>query len=100
CNRCSIAIYHIWWFIHSVSYVWCRTSFEHFKEDKGYKMSKVSKILFCGGGTGGHIYPALAVADYLKAKKQDIEMVFVGTKQGLEAKIVPQHGYKIEFIEV
>lgn len=63
-------------------------------------MSKVSKILFCGGGTGGHIYPALAVADYLKAKKQDIEMVFVGTKQGLEAKIVPQHGYKIEFIEV
>lgn len=55
--------------------------------------------MFSGGGTGGHIYPALAVADYLKKQLDDIEIIFIGTHEGLESKIVPQHGYKIEYIQ-
>ncbi|WAM34402.1 undecaprenyldiphospho-muramoylpentapeptide beta-N-acetylglucosaminyltransferase [Caldicellulosiruptor morganii] len=56
-------------------------------------------IVFSGGGTGGHIYPALAVADYLKKKHSGLEVVFIGTQQGLESRIVPQHEYHIEYIQ-
>uniref|UniRef100_A0A7C5V3K5 UDP-N-acetylglucosamine--N-acetylmuramyl-(pentapeptide) pyrophosphoryl-undecaprenol N-acetylglucosamine transferase n=1 Tax=Caldicellulosiruptor owensensis TaxID=55205 RepID=A0A7C5V3K5_9FIRM len=57
-------------------------------------------LIFSGGGTGGHIYPAISVADFLKKSDENINIIFVGTKDGLEAKIVPEAGYKIEFIEV
>lgn len=53
-----------------------------------------------GGGTGGHIYPALAIADKIKKKNQSAEILFIGTSKGLEKEIVPKHGYNIEFIEV
>ncbi|ABP66539.1 UDP-N-acetylglucosamine--N-acetylmuramyl-(pentapeptide) pyrophosphoryl-undecaprenol N-acetylglucosamine transferase [Caldicellulosiruptor saccharolyticus DSM 8903] len=56
-------------------------------------------IVFSGGGTGGHIYPAVAVADYLKKRYNNLNIVFIGTNEGLESKIVPQHGYKIEYIQ-
>lgn len=60
---------------------------------------KEVSIVFSGGGTGGHIYPAIAVADYLKKKYSNLNIVFIGTTEGLEAKIVPQYGYKIEYIQ-
>jgi UDP-N-acetylglucosamine--N-acetylmuramyl-(pentapeptide) pyrophosphoryl-undecaprenol N-acetylglucosamine transferase len=53
-------------------------------------------ILIMAGGTGGHIYPAIAVAEELKAR--DWKVVWLGSKAGMEASIVPRHGYQIEFI--
>ena len=50
------------------------------------------KIIVSGGGTGGHIYPALTLIDAIKNKVPNAEFLYVGTKQGLEADIVPKTG--------
>ena len=47
------------------------------------------KVLIAGGGTGGHIYPALTIADAIRHKVPDAEITFVGTRKGLERDIVP-----------
>lgn len=53
-----------------------------------------------GGGTGGHIYPALTIADNIRKLDPEAEIVFCGTKEGLESGIVPRYGYRMEFIQV
>ena len=58
------------------------------------------KVILSGGGTGGHIYPALTIADQIKAIRPDVEITFVGTRQGLEKDIIPRYGYNLEFIDV
>lgn len=58
------------------------------------------KIVFSGGGTAGHINPALAVADYISAKENKCEILFIGTKSGLESSLVPQAGYNIKYVKV
>lgn len=58
------------------------------------------KVLISGGGTGGHINPALAIAGMLKEKYKDIEIEYVGTKRGLETKLVPIEGYKLHTVKV
>ena len=58
------------------------------------------KYLLSGGGTGGHIYPALAIANEIKSKNKDAEILFVGTKEGLEAELVPKAGYSFKTIRV
>lgn len=58
------------------------------------------KILFAGGGTAGHINPAISVADYIKENDGDFEALFIGTERGLEKKLVPAAGYKIEYIDI
>ena len=58
------------------------------------------KILFTGGGTAGHINPALAIADYVCKREEDIEILYVGNKDGMEERLVPQAGYKMETITV
>lgn len=58
------------------------------------------KILFAGGGTAGHINPALAVADYLKEKHPNAEISYIGTATKLEAKLVPAKGYNFYTIDV
>lgn len=58
------------------------------------------RVLFAGGGTGGHINPAISIANYAKSKDKDFKALFVGTKQGLETKLVPKAGYDIEYIEI
>lgn len=42
------------------------------------------KVILSGGGTGGHIYPALTIADQIKKLRPDARIIFVGTQQGLE----------------
>lgn len=58
------------------------------------------KILFAGGGTAGHINPAIAVANYIKTKEANSEFLFVGTKEGMETTLVPKQGYDIRFIRI
>jgi UDP-N-acetylglucosamine--N-acetylmuramyl-(pentapeptide) pyrophosphoryl-undecaprenol N-acetylglucosamine transferase len=53
------------------------------------------KVLVAGGGTGGHIYPAVAVIESLKEISDSLEVVFVGTGRGLETGIVPSLGYRM-----
>ncbi|KFI21513.1 undecaprenyldiphospho-muramoylpentapeptide beta-N-acetylglucosaminyltransferase [Nitrosococcus oceani] len=56
------------------------------------------RVLIMAGGTGGHIFPALAVADRLRA--WGVEVVWMGTRHGLEAELVPKAGYPIEWISI
>ena len=58
------------------------------------------RVLLAGGGTAGHINPAISIADTIKSKEADSEFLFVGTRSGMESKLVPKSGYNIEFIEV
>ena len=58
------------------------------------------RVLLAGGGTGGHINPALAIASIIKAHEPDSEFLFAGTPNGMEMKLVPQAGYKVEPIKV
>ncbi|MBR3932861.1 MAG: undecaprenyldiphospho-muramoylpentapeptide beta-N-acetylglucosaminyltransferase [Clostridia bacterium] len=58
------------------------------------------KILLAGGGTAGHINPALAIAGYAKSKDKNTQVLFVGTKKGLESTLVPKSGYDIKYVEV
>lgn len=54
------------------------------------------RIIFGTGGTGGHLYPALALASYIKNQEPNSEFLFVGTTNRLEARVVPQMGYAYE----
>ena len=58
------------------------------------------KVILSGGGTGGHIYPALTIADAIRDLEPSAEITFVGTRKGLEKDIIPRYGYPLEFIEV
>ena len=51
------------------------------------------RVIIGAGGTGGHLYPALALVEYIKEKEPDSEFLFVGTKDRLEAQVVPSKGY-------
>lgn len=57
-------------------------------------------IIIAGGGTGGHIFPGIAIAQEFKRRNEKTEILFVGTARGLETKIVPREGFKLELIEV
>ncbi|MUP46724.1 undecaprenyldiphospho-muramoylpentapeptide beta-N-acetylglucosaminyltransferase [Gramella sp. BOM4] len=54
------------------------------------------RVILSGGGTGGHIYPAIAIADEIKRRNPDAEILFVGAKDRMEMEKVPQAGYEIE----
>ncbi len=56
------------------------------------------KVIFAGGGTGGHVYPALSVADVLSSRVRGFRALFVGTRSGLEAKVLPGTRHEIRFI--
>ncbi len=58
------------------------------------------KIIFAAGGTGGHINPALAVAGEIRERYPDAEILFVGTKDKMEAKLVPAAGFDFKTIEI
>jgi UDP-N-acetylglucosamine--N-acetylmuramyl-(pentapeptide) pyrophosphoryl-undecaprenol N-acetylglucosamine transferase len=56
------------------------------------------RVLVVGGGTAGHINPGIAIANYIREKDNSGEIVFVGTKNGLENKLVPRAGYQLKTI--
>jgi len=60
----------------------------------------VKTLMIAGGGTGGHIYPAIAIAREYLARDASHRVVFVGTQYGLEKTIVPKAGFPLEFISV
>ncbi|MDT7540493.1 MAG: UDP-N-acetylglucosamine--N-acetylmuramyl-(pentapeptide) pyrophosphoryl-undecaprenol [Acidobacteriota bacterium] len=57
------------------------------------------RVLFAAGGTGGHIYPAIAVANEVMRRDERSSIRFVGTARGLETKLVPQAGFELSLIE-
>jgi len=57
-------------------------------------------ILIAAGGTGGHLFPGIAVADELKARDPETRVVFVGTPRGLESRLVPKAGYELEMLPI
>ena len=58
-------------------------------------MKKNHRIIISGGGTGGHIFPALSIADAIKSKRPDAEILFVGANNRMEMQRVPEAGYRI-----
>jgi UDP-N-acetylglucosamine--N-acetylmuramyl-(pentapeptide) pyrophosphoryl-undecaprenol N-acetylglucosamine transferase len=56
------------------------------------------KYLLTGGGTGGHVYPALAVADDIRRREPDAVFLYVGVRGRLEERVVPAHGYSLKFV--
>lgn len=56
------------------------------------------KVLIAAGGTGGHIYPGIAVAKEMLRRNGDSEILFVGTARGLEKRIVPENGFQLSLI--
>jgi UDP-N-acetylglucosamine--N-acetylmuramyl-(pentapeptide) pyrophosphoryl-undecaprenol N-acetylglucosamine transferase len=61
---------------------------------------KSKKIIISGGGTGGHIFPAIAIANALKALDPDVELLFVGAQGRMEMEKVPAAGYKIIGLDI
>jgi UDP-N-acetylglucosamine--N-acetylmuramyl-(pentapeptide) pyrophosphoryl-undecaprenol N-acetylglucosamine transferase len=61
---------------------------------------KKRTVIIAGGGTGGHIYPAVAIARALLQKDRDLDIQFVGSHGGLETKIVPREGFPLHLIRV
>jgi UDP-N-acetylglucosamine--N-acetylmuramyl-(pentapeptide) pyrophosphoryl-undecaprenol N-acetylglucosamine transferase len=64
------------------------------------KGKKIMKVLLAGGGTAGHINPALAIAGYIKNKRNDAEFLFIGNRGGMEQRLVPQAGFEIKSITI
>ncbi len=58
------------------------------------------KYLFAAGGTGGHIFPAIAIADEIKILDKDAEILFIGAMGRIEEKIVPANDYRLETIDI
>jgi len=53
------------------------------------------RIVLTGGGTGGHLFPALALAEEFKERDRDCEILFIGSATGIEKNIVPKYGYQL-----
>lgn len=58
------------------------------------------RVIFAGGGTAGHINPALAIAGYLKEQQPDVEILYIGNKGGMEERLVPKAGFDFKSIQV
>jgi UDP-N-acetylglucosamine--N-acetylmuramyl-(pentapeptide) pyrophosphoryl-undecaprenol N-acetylglucosamine transferase len=65
------------------------------QKQKGDKM----KVIISAAGTGGHINPAISIANKIREKHPDSEIIFIGTNRGLENDLVPRAGFKLKRIE-
>jgi len=61
-------------------------------------MNEPLRVIIAGGGTGGHLYPGIAVARELLARRPDARIVFAGTARGIETRVVPREGFALELI--
>lgn len=57
-------------------------------------------VLFAGGGTGGHLFPGIALAEEFKRHDPEVKIIFAGTRRGLEARVIPEIGYPLVFLKV
>lgn len=62
--------------------------------------NRLRRVLFAGGGTGGHVFMAVALAQELKRRDPGCEVLFVGTRQGLEARLVEPLGFRLETVKI
>lgn len=60
----------------------------------------IERVILAGGGTGGHLFPGIAVLEELKRREPDVTALFVGTARGLETRVIPELGEQLECIEV
>jgi UDP-N-acetylglucosamine--N-acetylmuramyl-(pentapeptide) pyrophosphoryl-undecaprenol N-acetylglucosamine transferase len=60
----------------------------------------MTRLLIAGGGTGGHLFPGVAIAEELRARDPGAEIRFVGTRRGIEARVLPELGWSLELVEV
>jgi UDP-N-acetylglucosamine--N-acetylmuramyl-(pentapeptide) pyrophosphoryl-undecaprenol N-acetylglucosamine transferase len=58
------------------------------------------RVIFAGGGTGGHLFPGLAVAQEFLRREGAAQILFVGTEQGIEVRVLPKEGFKLETLNV
>jgi UDP-N-acetylglucosamine--N-acetylmuramyl-(pentapeptide) pyrophosphoryl-undecaprenol N-acetylglucosamine transferase len=58
------------------------------------------KIIVSAGGTGGHIYPALAIINKLQEKEKNLEVLYIGSHNRMEKEIIPKRGIRYEEIEI
>jgi UDP-N-acetylglucosamine--N-acetylmuramyl-(pentapeptide) pyrophosphoryl-undecaprenol N-acetylglucosamine transferase len=58
------------------------------------------RVIFAGGGTGGHLFPGLAVAREFERRDERTEILFVGTERGIEYRVVPKEGFRLETLSV
>jgi UDP-N-acetylglucosamine--N-acetylmuramyl-(pentapeptide) pyrophosphoryl-undecaprenol N-acetylglucosamine transferase len=56
------------------------------------------RVVIAGGGTGGHLYPGIAVAQELRAQRPDAEISFAGTARGIEARVIPREGFPLDLL--
>src|ERR1041385_3643953 len=56
------------------------------------------RVVIAGGGTGGHLYPGIAVARELMARRSDAQLSFAGTARGIESRVVPREGFALDLI--
>lgn len=63
-------------------------------------MKKKERVFICGGGTGGHLYPALAISQKLKEKEQGLEIIFIGSQRPVEKEIMAKYGEKFIGLKV
>lgn len=57
------------------------------------------KIIIAGGGTGGHLFPGIAVAEEFIKRDPSVKVIFVGTRHGIEARVIPREGYQLRFLK-
>lgn len=67
---------------------------------KRFRWKKSMKILFATGGTAGHINPALAVASYIRETVKDVQILFIGTADHMESRLVPDAGFDFKTIDI
>ena len=63
-------------------------------------MSGAGTFYVAGGGTGGHLYPGLAIADALLAQRPDLDIMFIGARRGIEASVLPTTRWRYELLDL
>lgn len=69
-------------------------------DDLEATMTQLNSVLIAGGGTGGHLFPGIAVAEELRRRRPGTQVTFVGTERGIEARVLPKSGEVVDFIDV